>query len=59
MAPQRPNQFKMLLSDEELKLLRELAESRGLTASDYIRQLIRNEQERESAAKPKAKPKRK
>lgn len=43
MAPERANQFKMLLSDEELAMLRELAEHRGLTASDYLRTLIRDQ----------------
>jgi hypothetical protein len=43
MAPERPNQFKILLSDEELKMLRELAERDGLTASDYVRLFVRKE----------------
>ena len=49
MAPSRPNQFKMLLSDEELETLRELAERAGLSASDYLRQLIRREHEEQRA----------
>jgi hypothetical protein len=43
MAPERPNQFKMLLSDDEVQILRDLADRQGLTASDYLRQLIRRE----------------
>ncbi len=43
MAPERPNQFKMLLSDEEVQILRDLADKQGLTASDYLRQLLRRE----------------
>ena len=43
MAPERPNQFKILLSDEELDMLKELAERDGLTASDYVRLFIRKE----------------
>jgi hypothetical protein len=41
MPPERPNQFKMLLSDEELNMLRKLSEDKGLSASDYLRQTIR------------------
>ena len=43
MAPDRDRQFRMNLSDEELQMLKELAEKQGLTASDYLRMLIRNE----------------
>lgn len=43
MSPDRPNQFKILLSDEERVMLDELAEGRGLTASDYLRTCIRDE----------------
>jgi hypothetical protein len=43
MAPERPNQFKILLSDDELDMLRELAERDGVTASDYVRLFIRKE----------------
>lgn len=42
----RTNQFKVLMSDEELESLRALAAGAGLTASDYIRQAIRSEAER-------------
>lgn len=37
---ERANQFKMLLSESELALLRERAEEAGLTASDYLRTRI-------------------
>ncbi len=41
MAIERPNSFHLLLSDEELQLLKLLAERDGLSASDYLRLLIR------------------
>ena len=41
MAIERKNSFHLLLSDDELKLLRLLAEQRGLNASDYLRSLLR------------------
>jgi len=43
MAPDRPNQLKILVSDDELRMLRELAERDGVTASDYVRLFIREE----------------
>jgi hypothetical protein len=41
MAIERNNSFHLLLSDDELKLLKLLAEREGLNASDYLRLLIR------------------
>ena len=41
MPIERKNSFHLLLSDDELKLLKLLAEREGLTASDYLRLLIR------------------
>jgi hypothetical protein len=41
MAIERTNSFHLLLSDDELKLLKLLAEREGLNASDYLRSLIR------------------
>lgn len=41
MAIERNNSFHLLLSDDELKLLKLLAENEGLNASDYLRKLIR------------------
>jgi hypothetical protein len=41
MAIERTNSFHLLLSDDELKLLKLLAERGGLNASDYLRSLIR------------------
>ena len=41
MAIERNNSFHLLLSDDELKLLKLLAEREGLNASDYLRMLIR------------------
>jgi hypothetical protein len=41
MAIERTNSFHLLLSDDELKLLKLLAEKEGLNASDYLRSLLR------------------
>ena len=41
MAIERKNSFHLLLSDDELKLLRLLAEREGLNSSDYLRSLLR------------------
>jgi len=42
MAIERKNSFHLLLSDDELNLLRLLAERDGLNASDYLRTLLRH-----------------
>jgi hypothetical protein len=42
MAIERNNSFHLLLSDDELQLLKLLAEREGLNASDYLRMLIRS-----------------
>jgi hypothetical protein len=41
MAIERNNSFHLMLSDDEMKLLRLLAEREGLNASDYLRTLLR------------------
>lgn len=41
MAIERKNSFHLLLSDDELALLRLLAEREGLNASDYLRSTLR------------------
>jgi hypothetical protein len=41
MPVARPNSFHLLLSDDELELLRLLAEREGLNASDYLRTMLR------------------
>ncbi len=41
MAIERKNSFHLLLSDDELNLLRLLAEREGLNASDYLRSTLR------------------
>ena len=41
MAIERKNSFHLLLSDDELKLLKLLAETEGLNASDYLRMMLR------------------
>jgi hypothetical protein len=43
MTIERTNSFHLLLSDDELKLLKLLAEREGLNASDYLRMLIRTQ----------------
>lgn len=43
MAIERSNSFHLMLSDDELALLRLLAERDGLNASDYLRTLLRRE----------------
>jgi hypothetical protein len=43
MPNDRPNQFKIMLSDEEKAWLEEIATSRGLTASDVLRLYIREQ----------------
>jgi hypothetical protein len=59
MAPERANQFKIMMSDEELSQLRRIAEHEGLTASDIVRQFVRRRHlELFGAPEPK-KPKRK
>jgi len=39
----REKRFNMLLSDDEDRMLRALADDVGLSVSDYLRQLIRRE----------------
>jgi hypothetical protein len=41
MPIERKNSFHLLLSDDELNLLKLLAEREGLNASDYLRSLLR------------------
>lgn len=41
MAIERKNSFHLLLSDDELTLLRLLAEREGLNASDFLRTMLR------------------
>jgi hypothetical protein len=41
MAIDRKNSFHLLLSDDELELLKLLAEREGLNSSDYLRSLLR------------------
>jgi hypothetical protein len=41
MGIERKNSFHLLLSDDELSLLRLLAEREGLNASDYLRTTLR------------------
>jgi hypothetical protein len=43
MPPERPNQLKILVSDDELTMVRALAEQQGQTVADYLRLLIRRE----------------
>lgn len=39
----RRKRFNMLLSEDEMRMLRELAAASGLTVSDYLRTLVRRE----------------
>ncbi len=41
MPIDRKNSFHLMLSDDEMTLLRLLAEREGLTASDYLRTVLR------------------
>jgi hypothetical protein len=41
MPIERKNSFHLMLSDDELELLRLLAEREGLNASDYLRLMLR------------------
>jgi hypothetical protein len=41
MPIERKNSFHLMLSDDELELLRLLAEREGLNASDYLRTILR------------------
>lgn len=43
MPPERPNQLKIRVSDDELGMVRALAEQQGQTVTDYLRLLIRRE----------------
>jgi hypothetical protein len=56
MAPERDRQFRMNVADEELEMLRQLAEADGLTASDYLRTAIRRDYRDRFGDKPR-KPK--
>lgn len=42
MPIERKNSFHLMLSDDEMELLRLLAEREGLNASDYLRTMLRN-----------------
>jgi hypothetical protein len=55
--PERNYRFNMMLSDEEERMLRTLAERRGLTASDLLRQTIRTMYESDPAFQTGTKPK--
>ena len=49
----RPVQLKVLLSADEKESLQALADAGGLNVSDYLRQLIRRESDRNDTAKGK------
>jgi predicted DNA-binding protein len=56
MTVDRPNQFKIRLSDEETRWLEALADAAGVTKTDFLRLLLRREHDRQAAAvKPKSK----
>jgi hypothetical protein len=41
--PERDRRFNMMLSEDEDRMLRAIAEAEGLSASDIVRQLVRRE----------------
>jgi hypothetical protein len=45
----------MLISDDEWRMLQELADGSGVTASDFVRQFIRREHAAKFGEKPKKK----
>jgi len=45
----------MLVSDEEWRMLQQLADATGVTASDYVRQFVRREHGAKFGVKPKKK----
>lgn len=49
MATKRDKQLHVLLSDEEERMLEAVADRRGLTSSDWIRQTIRQAYESDPA----------
>jgi hypothetical protein len=49
MAVERHHQFKILLSNDEKAWLQTLADAKGLTPTDYLRQYIRDEVGREAS----------
>jgi hypothetical protein len=55
LAPERDKQFRMNLSEEERAMLEDLSEADGITASDYLRLLIRRQHSERFGAKPKKK----
>lgn len=64
MAPvDRSHRFNMMLSDSEMEMLRDLADVRGLSAADVLRQLLRDAHKAETGDSErvwrKATPKRK
>lgn len=56
----RPNLFNVRLTDDELRMVRELAEHFGLNQSDTFRQLVRRAHAEQVGDRPRGKrPKRK
>lgn len=51
---ERPNQLKILVSNEEKVWLERLATAKGLTSSDWVRQQIREAHEALDAPLPEA-----
>jgi predicted DNA binding CopG/RHH family protein len=43
MSPEREKSFRVRVSEEELRMVQELAELDGITASDFIRLFVRKE----------------
>jgi hypothetical protein len=58
MTVDRPNQFKIRLSDEEVRWLDALANSMGVSKTDYLRLLLRREKgQSETVVAPRPKKK--
>jgi uncharacterized protein (DUF1778 family) len=43
MSPERDQSLRVRVSEDELRMVQELAEADGITASDFVRLFIRRE----------------
>lgn len=51
MVVERNRRLSMLISDEEQRMLQDLADADGVTASDYVRLFVRKAHEAKFAGK--------
>jgi hypothetical protein len=56
-ATERTTMFQVRMSDEEISMLRALAERKGVTASDFVRLFVRDAFAATFGDKPPKKPK--